>query len=385
MPALVVSYAGLLGGAERILLELAGGPAEPPLIACPPGPLADAARARGLGVFELRERSLELRRSPAERVAAPARLLSLAAELRPLVAAVRPDVLVAWNMRALLALAAAFPSGSRPRLVFQHNDLLPGALIGRAVERAAKQADRVIALSHCSAQELGAGAVDVLHPGVDLERFRPDPQIERHPRRVLLLGALERWKRPDLALEAVALAARELPDLELHVAGEPLGDADPLPRPAAPAGGGAGSPGPGHLRRAPSGSRAGAARGGLPAALRRARALRAGGGRGARLRHAGGGARFLRPGRDRRPGLRAALPARRRAAPRPTRSSRCCATRARAAGAGAAGRARAERELDVRATRRALGRAGERDRPRSGREPEPGSPWSRCCTTRAPS
>ena len=228
MPALVVSYAGLLGGAERILLEVADGPAEPPLIACPPGPLADAARARGLGVFELRERGLELRRSPAERVAAPARLLSLAAELRPLVAAVRPDVLVAWNMRALLALATAFPAGPRPRLVFQHNDLLPGALIARAVERAAKHADRVIALSHCSAQELGAGAVDVLHPGVDLERFCPDPQIERHPRRVLLLGALEPWKRPDLALEAVALAARELPDLELHVAGEPLGETSPF-------------------------------------------------------------------------------------------------------------------------------------------------------------
>ena len=73
--AIAVSYSGVLGGAERVLLEVASGLEEPPLIACPPGPLADAARERGIGVLELRERSLELRRSPARarRRAGPAR------------------------------------------------------------------------------------------------------------------------------------------------------------------------------------------------------------------------------------------------------------------------------------------------------------------------
>ncbi|MGH2714421.1 MAG: hypothetical protein ACRDM7_11155, partial [Thermoleophilaceae bacterium] len=78
MPALAVSYSGLFGGAERVLLELAEGLPERPLLACPPGALAGAARARGLGVFELRERSLELRRSLRDRLAMPVRIAAQA-------------------------------------------------------------------------------------------------------------------------------------------------------------------------------------------------------------------------------------------------------------------------------------------------------------------
>ena len=55
---IAASYSGVLGGAERLLLDVAGGLPEPPELALPEGPLAEEARARGLGVFELRERSL---------------------------------------------------------------------------------------------------------------------------------------------------------------------------------------------------------------------------------------------------------------------------------------------------------------------------------------
>ena len=51
MAAIAVSYSGVLGGAERVLLEVASGLEEPPLIACPPGPLADAARAAGVALL----------------------------------------------------------------------------------------------------------------------------------------------------------------------------------------------------------------------------------------------------------------------------------------------------------------------------------------------
>jgi N-acetylglucosaminyl-diphospho-decaprenol L-rhamnosyltransferase len=222
---IAVSYAGLLGGAERLLLEMPAGLAEPPLLACPAGPLADAARARGLGVFELRERSLELRSSPTDRIAAAARIAAHAAELRTLVAAVRPRALLAWGMRAELALSAAFPAGRRPALAFQHNDLMPGPLIGRAVRRCAMRSDLVITPSACVARDLDPARLigDRLHivrPGVDLDRFRPGT---RSGLEVILLGAIERWKRPDLALEAVALAAQELPELRLTVAGAAIG------------------------------------------------------------------------------------------------------------------------------------------------------------------
>lgn len=227
MPVLAVSYSGLLGGAERLLLDVAGGLPEPPLVACPPGPLAEAARARGLGVFELRERSLELRRSARDRLTAPARIAGHAAEVRALVSSARPEALVAWSMRAGLACAAA---ATRVPLLLQHNDLLPGPLVARAVRVAAARAELVVAVSSCVARDLDPDGrlgqrVRVVHPGVDLDRFHPGPAAAPDEPEVLLLGAIEAWKRPELALEAVAQAARELPGLRLRVVGAPIGPA----------------------------------------------------------------------------------------------------------------------------------------------------------------
>jgi N-acetylglucosaminyl-diphospho-decaprenol L-rhamnosyltransferase len=227
MPVLAVSYSGLLGGAERLLLDVAGGLPEPPVLACPPGHLADAARARGLGVFELRERSLELRRSARDRLAAPERIAAQAAEVRALLGGARPDALVAWNMRAGMSCAAAAP---RVPLMLQHNDLLPGPLVARAVRAAAGRTDVVVAVSRCVERDLDpggrlAGRMRVIHPGVDLERFRPRPGGAPGEPEVLVLGAIEPWKRPELALEAVALAAPELPGLRLRMVGAPIGPA----------------------------------------------------------------------------------------------------------------------------------------------------------------
>ena len=228
MRSLAVSYMGILGGAERLLVDLAAGLPEPPLLACPAGPLADAARARGLGVFELRERSFELRRSVRDRVAAPARIAAQAAELRALVASARPEVLMAWGMRAGLVVATGLRPGRRPPLLFQHNDLLPGPVIARAVRAGAGRADLVTAVSRCVARDLDPGGrlgarLRTVHPGVDLERFAPAGSSASDE--VLVLGAIEAWKRPELALEAVAIAARRLPSLRLRVAGAPIGTA----------------------------------------------------------------------------------------------------------------------------------------------------------------
>jgi N-acetylglucosaminyl-diphospho-decaprenol L-rhamnosyltransferase len=229
---IAVSYSGVLGGAERLLLDVAASLPEPPEIAVPDGPLADAARARGLGVFELRERSLVLRASTRDRVAAPLRLAAHAAELRALFRAARPDAVIGWGMRAGSASSAALAGRSTP-LLFQHNDLLPGALVARAARATAARADMVVVLSRCVAADLdprGAlgGRLQVVLPGVDLDRFQPDPDRDLAGHggdglTALLLGAIEPWKRTDLALEAVALAARALPGLRLRIAGEPIG------------------------------------------------------------------------------------------------------------------------------------------------------------------
>jgi glycosyltransferase involved in cell wall biosynthesis len=131
-------------------------------------------------------------------------------------------------MRSLLACAPALSRlPQRPALVFQHNDFLPGAAIGRAVRRAAHSADRVSCLSAAVAGELdpdgrGGERLRVIHPGVDTARFAHlAPPRDGEPD-ALLLGAIVGWKRPQLALEVVALAARELPGLRLTLAGEPV-------------------------------------------------------------------------------------------------------------------------------------------------------------------
>jgi GT2 family glycosyltransferase len=55
-------------------------------------------------------------------------------------------------------------------------------------------------------------------PGVDLGHYAHIPPVDGPPH-ALLLGAIVGWKRPRIALEAVAIAARDLPDLTLTVAG----------------------------------------------------------------------------------------------------------------------------------------------------------------------
>jgi glycosyltransferase involved in cell wall biosynthesis len=219
--ALFVSYSGMLGGAERLLLELAAGRSAPTALACPPGPLAEAARERGVRVVSFRPRRLELRASAADRVRAPLRIAGHAAEVRRAVRELRPRVVVACGMRSLLACALAASGG--PRLVFLHVDFLPSALVGRAVRAAARSADRIVCPSRAVADELGLES-EVVHPGVDLGAFAPGPAPVEPPE-ALLLGAIVDWKRPGFALEAVARAARAVPGLRLTVAGGPI-DAD---------------------------------------------------------------------------------------------------------------------------------------------------------------
>jgi len=226
--ALFVSYTSLLGGAERILLDHATALPGPVALACPEGPLAARARAVGIEVVTLTHRRVELRASARDRLAMPLRMGAQGREVRRIAAQLRPGCVVAWGMRALLSAATGL-RGPRPHrpLVFQHNDLLPSPLVGRAVRAAARRADLVVALSQAIADDLDPAGdlgvrIEVVRPGVDLTRFRPSGDPGPAAPTALLLGAIVDWKRPGLALETAALAARELPDLRLRIAGTPL-------------------------------------------------------------------------------------------------------------------------------------------------------------------
>ncbi len=222
--ALLISFSAAMGGAERALLDFSGDPRLQSALACPDGPLAHSARDRGLTVYRLAPRSLLLRATTGTRFAAVHALVGHGREARGLIADLDPDVVVACGMRSALACLLGPPVGVP--VVFEHNDLLPGPAIARAVRAAARRAALVIVPSQAVARDLDprgalAGRLVVVPPGVEVGPATPAPT---GPPRALLLGVLVAWKRPDLALEACALARRRLPDLRLRVVGGPLED-----------------------------------------------------------------------------------------------------------------------------------------------------------------
>ncbi len=242
MPALLlVSYTGILGGAERVLLDCAAGVPGDHVVACPAGELAGRARGAGLGVLELPERSLDLRAGGRARVRAIAALVAHARELRRLGLDLDPDLIVAWGMRSAIAgllgglggarRARADASGAAlTRFAVCHHDFLPGPLIGAAVRAAAARAAAVVVPSRAVAEDLDPGGalggrLRIVHPGVDLERFAGTGGPAEPPE-VLVLGSLVAWKRPELALEIFARARRRHPELRLRLVGEPVTGAE---------------------------------------------------------------------------------------------------------------------------------------------------------------
>ena len=211
-PVLFVSYSGAFGGAERILVDCAGRLEGPVVLACPPGPLAAAARAAGLRVAPVRPRPLALRAGRRAAVAHAAGLAGLARDVARLAGDERAPVVVAWGMRAVLATAVA--RLGVPVLAV-HNDLLPAGGVGAAVRAATRRCAGAVALSHAIAAGLPPGAA-VLHPGVVLDG-PPAPVPAGRPR-VLWLGALVPWKRPELALDV----AERMPGVAFDLGGSPL-------------------------------------------------------------------------------------------------------------------------------------------------------------------
>jgi GT2 family glycosyltransferase/glycosyltransferase involved in cell wall biosynthesis len=225
----LASYSGEFGGAERLLVEFAQGLGVDCAVACPEGPLSDAASAAGLTVFALRARRLNVRAGIEDRLLAPVRLAGHALELRRLARSLRPELVVAWGMRS--AIACTLPARMPCPVAFQHNDLPAGRWIGAAVRAAARRADVVTVPSRAVAAQLDPGGklasrIRVVSPGVDVERFSVTASPAQPPE-VIVLGALVAWKRPDLALEAIAIARRSLPELRLRFVGAALRDDGP--------------------------------------------------------------------------------------------------------------------------------------------------------------
>lgn len=246
MTVLLISYAGVLGGAERALLTFAAGLEGERWLACPEGKLAEAARREGLRVAPLRERPVRWHGDLAGRLRAITHVVAHRREVLALVGSLDPDLIVANGTRSALALALVrgpvtgrclgrfggrHPARAvrrRTPIVFVHHDMLPRGAAGWAVRRAADTADLVVVPSRAVAADLRARREPrVVHPGIAIEWFGESLGDPVAPPEVLLLGALVDWKRPDLALEAVAIARGRRPELDirLRIVGAPIGEA----------------------------------------------------------------------------------------------------------------------------------------------------------------
>ena len=216
-PSLFVTYSGRSGGAGRFLVDIVSALPGSAIVACPPGDVERACRARGIPVVELRERPLALRGGPRTRLAATTALAGHARDIGRLVRELEPGLVFTWGMRSAIAAASGLPRRGGPPWLARHHDFVPGAAIGAALRRALGKADAVVVNSEAVREDLrlGADAV-VIPPGADLERFAPARGAARS--HVLWLGAIVGWKRPELALE---IAART-PALSLRLAGEPI-------------------------------------------------------------------------------------------------------------------------------------------------------------------
>ncbi|HWE07822.1 MAG TPA: glycosyltransferase [Solirubrobacteraceae bacterium] len=227
---LFISYSGIFGGAERVLLDCATALEASVVVACPPGLLARRARGAGLPVLTLPVRSLALRADIRTRLRAVTALADHAVRLRRLTRALDPDLIIAWGMRSAIAWLAG--SWVRPAVV-SHNDFVSGPLVGVAMRAAAARAEAVLVPSDAVAADLDprrrlGGRLHVVPPGVDVERFATSRQPVAPPE-VLVLGALAGWKRPDLALEICALARRRIPELRLRLVGTTVTEDPALP------------------------------------------------------------------------------------------------------------------------------------------------------------
>jgi N-acetylglucosaminyl-diphospho-decaprenol L-rhamnosyltransferase len=216
-PVLLVSAAAVLGGAERVLLDWAAAVERPVLLACPPGPLAQAAAAAGLRVLALQERPLARR---GRTRAAALDLAALGRDVARLARTHRPVVVVTSGQRPLLAGAAAPLAGAR--LLALLHDLPPDPVVDRLLRAACARVHAIVATSGAIARAADPaarrlGRTHVIHPGVDPAAWAL-PAPPPGPPRALVLGALVPWKRADLALE---IAAR-VPELQLDVAGGPF-------------------------------------------------------------------------------------------------------------------------------------------------------------------
>jgi L-malate glycosyltransferase len=201
------------------------------VLACPPGPLADEARAAGVDVEAIAGTAGSLRLHPTGTPRAVAEIGRLALDVRRLARRTRADLVHAVSIRA--GLAAVWAGRRPPAIVSLHDCLPPGPVSALTQRLVDARAAALLANSRYTARAWRDGRngppIRVVHPAVDLALYRPPPDRAgtraamgiRSAGPVLGVAAqITPWKGQDTAIRALARVRRRFPHAELVLAGE---------------------------------------------------------------------------------------------------------------------------------------------------------------------
>ncbi|MGC8879273.1 MAG: glycosyltransferase family 4 protein [Anaerolineae bacterium] len=222
-----------LGGAENSLLILMRHLERDhfrPVLACEPGPLAQAARALGLEVC-----TTDFPRLRGHLLALP-RLWRGGWALASLVRRHHAAILHSNTMRASFSTALASLLTSCPMIWHAHDLYGPGRIGGRWYPRLmSRLAHAVIANSHAVARTIPRPDVHVIHNGIEVEHFHPQlsPSAARAqlglPETGVLIGTVGRmqpWKGHHVFLKVAHRVSALLPDARFLIVGGQVFAAD---------------------------------------------------------------------------------------------------------------------------------------------------------------
>jgi L-malate glycosyltransferase len=236
---LYLNHTSSVGGAERSMLELVAAlPASvTPMLACPRGPLADAATRIGVPVFHVRGTSGGLRSSSSRTLVTTAEIAWTGLVVRRLARRMAVDIVHANSMRAgLMALLGHIRGG--PAAVIHVRDCLPTSRRTNLTRRLlAERASAIIANSSYTADRFQAGLslphpVRAIHNPIDVGRFDAT-QLSRAQARaalgwdrsamvLVIVGQIAPWKAQADAIRVLRAIRPALPSARLAIVGHAL-------------------------------------------------------------------------------------------------------------------------------------------------------------------
>jgi glycosyltransferase involved in cell wall biosynthesis len=231
---LFFNQTGQASGAERSLLELlrvlpADLEAE---LACPPGQLAEEAKALGIPVHDAPATDLSFRPHPVHTPVGLAWIGRAAWRVRTLARALGADIVHANTTRAGLAAAGAHLLGGPPVVVHVRDWVPEGRVPATVLGLVERGSAAVIANSEFTAGQLprgGSTPVEVVPNPVDPGRFDPGANgrvparaalgLDEEDEVLAVVAQLTPWKGQDDAIRMLAALIEERPRARLLIAG----------------------------------------------------------------------------------------------------------------------------------------------------------------------